>query len=810
MFFREFIVALRALRRSPTFALAVGATLCLCIGANTAIYSALYSLILKPLPFSHPERLFAVLNASDKDERRTFPSSVAQYRDFQASANAFAQTALLLPQNITIESEELPARVENDWVTASFFDLCGVHPVIGRFFRADEEVVGRHHVLVMSHMYWKAHYNGDPGVVGRTVRAGGALYTIIGVAPPSLASLSAQTCFYQPYAPNESRLDPQMRYAAEAMMYVRLQPGVSAAAAAAELSAIETRFKDHEASPSVKAAIEENRYRPVLRRIRMGGSTQEIGSAWLIGASAILLWLLGTVNVTNLFLARVNGKRGEFTTRTALGATRFILMRQVALESLVIVSAAAVVGIAGANLAIRAFNSFLPAIDRNAPPVALDPVVIAAVLIVALGVALLTATIPVQILWRAGARVSATRTSSAGVQIRAVSGMLVVAQVALATILLVPAALLVRSFQNVLAISPGFDTAHVVQGRIALPSRYAASDRLAVQNRIRSAMQDIAGVESVALTAGFSVAASFRTSPIQIRGADTDDGGAQPVAATYAASPSFFSTMGIAVLEGRAFTDNDDFAKNPVVVVDDAFTRTYLAGKPAIGRELVLDPMLSGNLTSCRIVGVVKRANLAGLENRDNVPFVFVPMAGLPAPGFNVLVNTHRPIAETIKLMRAKLRDVDPYLPLYLAESLQETLDAMLLPRRGITLVLMVFSSLAIVLAAIGLYGLLAYDVTQRAKEIGIRVAIGATRPSIVWLVLWHGVTKAIAGLSIGVVVAYGVTHYIGNQLFDVRPTDLFSYASCFLTVAVVALTASAIPAWRAVRIDPLTALRSD
>ena len=804
--------SLRSLRRAPGFSLAVGCTLLVCIGPNTAILSALHALVLKPLPFPDPGSLHIISNVADKNAGQVAQGSMPQYRDFKEHADLFAGFAVIQHQNITLDNEEVPIRIPNDWVSADYFDLLGVQPLLGRFFMPEEETPGRDRVLVLSYDFWQSHYQGDPGVINRVLHAGGLDYTIVGVAPPSLAVLSKPTCFFQPYAPNPNWLRPEFRYSRDCILYARLRPGVALAAGLEQLTALERRFRDEQASPQLRTFLDDGGYRLAATPLGPGEVVGDMKFLWLLQGGALLVLLIGGVNVVNLFLARLNAKRSELAIRVALGAGQLTLLRQVLMESALLTGAATVAGLGFAAGAIHVFNLYLPLISRMAPPVTLPWSVVAAVIAAAALVSIVIGLLPHVLLWRTGLRLGDNRAATTGSGSRTASSLLVVTQVAVATVLLVGAGLMIRSFAKVLAVDPGFDAARIVQGRIALPPRYREKEaNLDVQRRIQAALREIPGVENAAQVGGFVLVPNITGTPFVIRDDPHRAGETPPLAYIYPVSPDFFAAMGIRVLEGRGFTEADDFSKDPVVVVDQAFIEHYSANRIVLGREL--GPGAGerpANYVWPRIVGVVNRANLRGLEQRDSLPFIFLPTNGWRTPGFNVVVRSPRPAADILQDIRTKLRAIDPTLPLYATGSLQEGIDSMLMRRRGIMLLLAVFSGLALLLAAIGLYGVLAYDVTQRTREIGIRGALGATRAQIVTLILNQSIWKTACGLGAGLIGSWFLTRSLQALLFDITASDPLSYLAVGATLLLVAGLASWLPARRAATVDPIIALRAD
>ena len=376
-----------------------------------------------------------------------------------------------------------------------------------------------------------------------------------------------------------------------------------------------------------------------------------------------------------------------------------------------------------------------------------------------------------------------------------------------------------------MAIDPGFDAAHVVEGRITLAGQYAvkaptieeiyhvanAGVNVGVQQRILQAIREIPGVEKVAESLDSVIVSTIRPVPFSIQGAGLTAGAAQPLIHIDAVSPDFFATLGMRIQSGRGFTDADDFSKAPVAIVDQTFVDRYFRGRIVLGQAIGLDTALPlATAAWPRIVGVVSRANFTGLDSQDNLPFVFVPMVGFPVNGFDVLVRIFAPTSDILGEVRTKLRGVDPTLPLYSADSLQAALDNLLLARRGITLLLSFFSGLALLLAAIGLYGVLSYDVSQRTREIGIRGAIGASRGQIIGLVMRQGMWKTGLGLAAGLVGSFFVARALATLLFGVVSADPVSYGVVLALLAGVSLLACWLPARQAAKVDPLVALRAE
>jgi putative ABC transport system permease protein len=812
-FWRDLNFAARSLRRTPVFSLTVIATFALCLGPNTAILTTLYTLVLKPQPFHESGQIVRVYNALDKlpGSRSRQESSTPQYRDFKAGADLFSDFAVMRYVGSTLESEGPAERVFGMRVNVGFFDFFGVKPVLGRFATAEEDVVGRDRVLVLAQRFWETRFQSDPGVIGRVVRIGGEPFTIIGVAPRSVEVLDIHTQFFKPLESLANEEDPAARYSGKVVLFGRLKRDVSRTAALDQLNAIEQRFADEKATPGQRNLHEKAGHRVALESLGRQTADNVGKPLSLLQAGAGLVLLIGAVNVLNLMLARANTRRPELAIRLALGASRGTLLRQLLAESLLLTLIATAGGVALAFAALKVINVYLQSMLLTASPIVLEPTAIGAVVLLSLGLGTAVGALPLGLLARRGLKLAESRTASAGAGMRVAGNFLVMAQVATALVLLVGAGLLVRSFVRVVSTDPGFDAARIVQGRVVAAQGYEDPAKLAAfLPRLLAALREIPGVEKVAFVPDVSVG-NLRTLPFVLRASPAASEGNAALGNLTWVTPDFFDTMNIRLLEGRLFTDTDDLQHAPVVIVDDLFARRHFPGRSAVGEEMNLGAASPpAGAPWPRIVGVVKRAQLGGLEGRDGMPFIYVPFVQQPTPGITFIVRSSRPTADVLAAIRLKIREVDPRLPLYQTASLQGLLDDALRQRRVLMTLITLFAGLALVLAGVGLYGVLAYDVSQRTREIGIRGAIGASRAQIVGLVVRQGLWKAGAGLGAGMVGAIFLTRFIRHQLFDVTATDPVTFAAVSLLLLLVALIACWLPARRAAKVDPVVALRAE
>lgn len=807
---RDFRFSVRSLRRAAGFSAAVVLTLALCIGANTTIMSVLYGLILKPMPFRDSEQLVQVYNSFPKNDRPKERVSIPQYLDYKANADLFEGFTLWSVWTFNIGEDTDPERGIGARVTADYFSLLGVQPLLGRFYTMEECVPGKDALLVLTETFWERKFKADPAVIGRVIHLGGQPFTIVGVAPRRLEALNTDTTVLTPFAWQPQQAGPNARWSPTATLYARVKPGVAHGAARAQLMTLEKNARDV-ASAGAKDYLERGGFQIGLGQVRAEQTRSVRTSLLMLQGGALFVLLLGCVNVANLMLARANARRNELAVRQALGAGQGALVRQMLVEGMLLAASGAALGLAAAWGSLRVINTYTTAIVREVQPIAIDGTVLALTLGTAVVVAGLIALLPMVRTWRTNLVASlqaGSRGASAGGGTRAVSGLLVIAQVALALILLIGAGLLMRSFSRVLKVDPGFDAAHVVQGRTVFgrpgmsPEAIKSTAELIIER-----MKEIPGVEQIGYTNVFPLSPTFNLGNFNILGYSLAPGEGMPSAVGLAVSPGYFGAMGVRLLEGRDFNAADT-ASGPrrVFIVDENFAKRYFPGRSALGQAVGGGPNLPPEQWP-RIVGVVASAKLLGLEERGT-PIAFMPMA--PSAGFSMVLRTSRPAKEIVPLMREKLRSVDSSAPLYHEGSLAEELDWMLSNRRGVMWLLGAFAGIALLLSAVGIYGMLAYDVSQRTREIGIRGALGATRGQIVALVLRQGLWKSGVGLVIGLGGAFYLSRYLSSLLFEVKPTDPLVFGGVTLVLLLVALVASWMPARRAAKIDPMIALRAE
>lgn len=811
---RDLRFTINSLRRSPLFSITVITSISLCVAANITVFSSLYGFILKPLPFPEPDRLVQIFNVGESSThgrqgshgRLPSMSGWTQYIDFKDNATFFEGFALSKPVVKIMKHNEAPQYTNGRTVSADFFNLLEVKPVIGRFFTTAEVDPGPGRVVVLTQSVWESEHQADPEVLGRQIRFdNGVVYTIIGVAPRSLESLDFETRFFIPYEFNHHTRDIQNRYGDGADLWARLKPRVSREFAQKQLTSIEQHWTDKIADNNGQAHKAYHQ----MTGIKFDLAHPLKNSLTLLQTGALFVLAVGCLNVMTLLIGRAGQRQQELAIRSALGANKSTLRRLLLLESSLLTGLAMLVGGGISWSALRLINAHLATLDPSANPVTMDGVTIITTLITGVGAGFTMGLLPLELLWKGGHLdgASNSRTASMSLKAKRAINCLVIGQVAFAFALLVGAGLLLRSFANITAVAPGFDAAHVIKGRVELRTFYQnRSDTVDLKRRVITAMEEIPGVQSAALSQykSFLPYSMENMRNFVLNGAPWD--GSQRVV-RHLVTGSFFQTMGISMLDGRTFQTGD---YEVGYIVDETFAQRFLKGRAAIGAELYLDnkPPVTGQNWR-RIIGVVSRANMRGLEQRDGNPIVYTLMEDLQGSwSFTILLRTNRQTGDVIKDMQTKLRDIDPRLPLSEVETLQDALDGMLLARRGITILSGAFAGLALLLSVMGIYAVLAYDVLQRRKEIGIRKALGATIGQLISMILLQGLAKTVIGLGLGLVGAIATSHYLKSHLFDLKPFDPVTYLALSGFLLLVGLAASYIPAHRAGKVDPMDALR--
>ncbi len=804
--------ASRQLRKSRGFAAVTLLTLALCIGANTAIFSAVYSLMLKPLPFPQPDRLVEIYNTYVKGGVPRGSSNIVQYLDYKQNTTSFAAVGLWSPFQGMFGEDASAERLSGVRATADLFDVLGLKPVIGQFFTADNHLPAADKVLVLTQSFWETQFREDPGVLGKTVRLDSETFTIVGVAPRALEAFNAaRVRFVRPMSWDPARVSPNGRHSNNPQLFARLKPDVAIGQAVAEAETLEKRAFEAGA-PQLREFIERAGHKIAVASVQLERVAPLRTTLLLLQGGVVLVLLIGCVNVANLLLARANGRQSELATRFALGASRGMIARQLLIETLLLTTLGTALGIALAAGLTKAFNHYRAAMLPDALPFALDGQVLGVAIALSIVSALFISVAPIVHILRTNLMElinRSSRGSSGSAGVRTLSTVLIVSQVAIAVTLLSGAGLLVHSFIKAIAVNPGFDPKGVIVGRLAVPQalRNSADASRTLATRVKQAMQEIPGVGSVA----FSMATPFQGGlPLNAFTLFEDTlppGSPQPAANRVLVSPEYLETLKLTLLEGRFLQPADLVPNSRVFVVDEHFAKKYFPGRSAVGGRLIFGPRPQNDADWPTVVGVVRFIPHRGVYDTSGVPFVYQPLAG-GGGGSAIFLRTERSATETIPLMREKLRAIDPSIMLFDTGPLEGAIASSHTERRTVMLLLAGFAGVALFLSALGIYGVLAYDVTQRTREIGVRGAIGATHGQIIGLIMRHGICKTVIGLVLGLVGAVLLSRYLKTLLFELSPTDPRAYAVISGLLLAVAAVASYLPARRAARINPIEALR--
>lgn len=789
------------------------ATLALCLGANVVIFTVVYSVLLRPLPFPHVEQLMVVFNGYPKAGVERAGTSIPNYYERKDSVPAFAELAAIRRNSVTIGDAGSPDRISAWQVTPSFFRVLGVRPALGRFFTEDENEYGHSDVVVLTDGTWRQRFNADPAVIGRTMRINNVPTTIIGVLPPGFRYLSADARLWQPLPSSKEDRTPQKRHDNNLEMIARLKPGTTMAEAQAQIDALNARLlKD---DPYAKMVADAGFHTTVLglhdehvRQIRP--------TLLLLEAGVLFLLVIGAANLANLLLIRASTRTRELAIRQALGASGHQVVAQVVTETLVITLAGGVLGLALGAGALRALT--LLGTDRLplGATISMDLVVTFVALGGTLVVGLLLA-LPIVWFNLHGSLAPVLNTESrGGTTTRATHRLrhaLIVAQIALAFILLAGAGLLGMSFQRVLAVRPGFQPENLLTGQIALPwTNYKESPaRFGFAERTLEGLRALPGVKAAAMGTSLPFSGHNNDSAIIVESYTPAPGDSFQAHNIYNVFGDYFAALGIPLHEGRLFTAADSRGQEHVCIVDVDFARRYWPNGSAPGHRLYDAPPDYPDAHLFTIVGVVGSVKQTDLADRRATGAVYYPYAAANPPfGQFAIVRTIQTTTAAGLAMRQTVLHIDPALPLDDLKSMGTRIDESLVARRSPMLLAGIFALVALVLAAIGIYGVLAYSVAQRQREIGVRMALGAMPGQIRWQFLRLGGRLLAIGIALGLLGAWSVGRAMHNLLFDVgalNPTVLIATA-CVLGAVVV--LASLLPSRRAARVDPMVALRAE
>jgi predicted permease len=819
--FQDMRYGLRLLWKSPGFTIVAVLSLALGVGANTAIFSIVNAVLLRSLPFSHPDRLVKIVANNRGVGAQDIGLSVPELDDLRTRAGVFDQVTATLGGPTNLTGGERPQHLEILEVSPNYFSMLGTSAHIGRVFGPVDEAQGFAEAIVISDSLWARGFGRNPGVLGRKMQLDNDPYTIVGVLPPGFrhpgrtAATDVEIWITAGFRADPfPKPDRSLRVLPGAIGL--LKPGISRKQAQSRLNAFAAQLRaeyatDYPAGSGWSIEVEP------LQESLVGNVRPML--LVLMGAVALII-LLASVNVANLLLARASGRQQEMAVRLAMGASRARMIRQLLTESMMLSLVSGVVGVLTAIAALH-FVQFLPARIPRLAEVQVDWTVLSFALLVSLLVGLGFGLVPalqsskaeIAVAIREGARGSGTSGKTSRLR-----GLLIASESALAVVLMVGAGLLLRTFWGLLQENPGFNPSRIVAANLYLPvpnnpdmDRYAKPEILNsfVREAVRR-VRAIPGVDLASMTTDLPVTHSPRRRPVNIEDRP-DESGKGLFSEITSVTPEYFKVLQASLVRGRYFAEDDDTGKQPVAIVDESTARTYWPDRDPIGRRLSIRNISgAANPPWCTVVGVIKNIKSDGLD-QSGAPNIYRPIyqfRGFRSLSLSVAVRTSLPATSLEPLIRREIQAVDPDLPVFNVRTMNEVIDGSLASRRFSAELVGVFAVVALLLASVGIYGLLAYMVGQRSHEIGVRMALGALPSSIGKMIVSRGVGLAGIGVGVGLILSGIMAPLISSLLYGVRPIDPEVFIAVPLILMVVVLLASYIPARRAARVSPIIALR--
>jgi putative ABC transport system permease protein len=801
----DFRYAVRTLTKRPAFVLIAVLTIALGIGVNTAIFSAVDAVMLRPLPFKDPEALMAVWEHTPALGIAQNEFAPANYFDLRQQNQVFEDLGAFGQLSVNLTGEGEPEQLDGQLVTANVFKLLGVQPALGRTFASDEDQKGRDTVAVLSDALWARRFNRDPNVINRSITLNGKSFTVIGVMPPKFFFPEREIELWAPWSMEpgqaEGRGDHYFR------LVGRLKPGVTRPQANAETESIAARLaaaypRTNEGLGFVVNSFHQD-YVGDLRRPML-----------ILFAAVGLVLLIACANVANLMLAQATTRRREIAIRMALGARRWAIARQMLAESLLLALAGGLLGVLGAVWGVEALSKLLPESLSKLQAISVD----SRVFLFTLGVTVLTAiafgAVPAYHAARAnpGDTLGETgRDLSGGVSGRYLRRVLVVSEVALAVVLLVGAGLLIRSFQRLRQVDVGFKPDKLMTMRMVLPMpKYAKPEnRRAFYDELLRRVHELPGVEAAGMITFLPLSTSGMKFSFSVEGRNQPSDMQLPFALYRVVSPDYFSALGIPLQRGRLFDSRDSATATPAIIINRHLAEQFWPGEDPTGKRLKIGAADSQNPWAT-VVGVVGNVRQAGLYG-EMLPELYVPYTQERRPWVaprDLVVRVNGDSAALVGAVREAVWAVDKDQPVSNVRTMDQVFALAVSRERFQMLLLALFAALALVLACVGLYGVISYAVAQRTHEIGVRMALGAQPRDVLRLVIRQGMVLTIAGLVVGVGVGLAATRVMTDMLFGVTATDALTFVSVGVLLVIVAFLACYVPARRATKVDPLVALR--
>jgi putative ABC transport system permease protein len=798
--------ALRAMRKAPGFTAVALLTLAIGLGANAAIFSFVDAVILKPLPYPEADRILQVWEKPPGHDRNDISSM--NLLDWKHQNTVFQHLAALSWNTFSLSGTGEPDQLKGQAVSACYFDVLGLTATLGRTFAPDEDQAGKDQVVVLSNRIWKQRFGSDPGIVGKKLTLDNRPYNIIGVLPEGAPTDRTWAEIWVPLWFDPAKMTRNFHWLAA---MGRMKPGVTIEQVRAEMDTIGARIaKDYPDTNKGWGVTVE-------RLIDVAAGPQLKRSLWVWLASVGAVLLIGCANLANLLLARATERTREIAVRSALGASRGRIVRQLLTESLLLSLAGALAGLALGYGLLQSIKAFLP--EGMLPPYALVE------LNSRVAWFLLAAAVFTTALFGAGPALLATRRdnaeslkeggrgSTSGSVKQRLRGALVVAEVALACILLTGAGLLIRSFNKLVSVDPGFDSTNVITMGLPL-AMYQNTDSARVTNYYRQvigAIGSVPGVRDAAVTSALPMEGWSFGMPFLVAGRPMVDRANRPSCFFKIVSPSYFQALGMRLRKGRGLSDADVKGSVPVAVMNETMVQRYFAKEEPVGKRILIQEIVTGKHElgpeiPWEIVGIVKDEKVGGFDDRS--PGIYVSYVQSPIIGMALLVRGAGDPQRLVKSIQAAVWQVKKDQPLPNVKTLDQIKDESVENSRLRTTLLGVFAGIALLLTMIGIYGVISYSIAQRTHELGLRLALGATSSDVLRLVIGQGMLLAGIGLAIGICGALWLTRFLASFLFETSPFDMATLIAVALLLAAVALLACFAPARRASRLDPMVALR--
>ena len=800
--------AVRGLRKQPVFSLVAVLTLTLGIGANTAIFTLLYQALLRPLPYPDADRLVFVWNTYALMGLPQAGVSIPDYIDRKTQAPAIEDATLFTGQRMTLAEEGRPEQLRALAVTPSFFSTLRRQPFLGRAFTEEEARPGADRFAILTHALWVSHFGGDPGIVNRDVRMNGEPYRVVGVLPADFDLPARDISALVPFSFTPEQMSDNGRGNEFSSMIARLAPGATIDQLDAQMKTIVDRNLDR--LPNFRGFAKTSGFGGYAIDMRQQLVQDVRTPLFILQVGVVLLLLIACANVANLLLMRATGRGRELAIRTTLGAGQWRLVRQMVVEGLVLSAIGSVFGLALGLAGVRGLMALSSGGIPGVTGVSLDPAILVFTMALAAATGVVFGVVPAVAVIRGNVASMLKEDSTRGSATRRTGltrTVLVIAETAIAVMLLVGAGLLIKSFVRLQDVNPGFSSDNVLTAQLALPSsRYAdATARRIFWERLTDRIRALPGVTAAGLTTNVPFNGTVSSGSYSIVGYTPGPSEAAPHGRQEIVGGDYFRAMQIPLIEGRVFNDGDTADSPRVVVVDQYMANRYFAGRSAIGQQIQRGGPDSPKLTIVGVVGTINSIDLGMPVAKERI-YQDVRQA---TPGqMAVVLKAGVDPATLVAPLREAVQSIDPEQPISDVRTMDQWIGRSLETRRAPMLLLSLFGMVATLLSAIGIYGVLAFGVAQRVREFGIRQALGAGSREILTLVLGQGLKTAGVGVVLGLAASLALSRYLQSQLFGVGAQDLSVFAGVTALLVAVAIAACYFPARRATRVDPMDALR--